>query len=314
MRTTRSWRVRNRAQAILLSADGYSVNAIADITRVDRDTVSIWIKNWEASGIAGLADKPITGRPRILTDEEQERALELIAKDPRNLKRVVDHLREQTGKQVSVDTLKAIGKKAGKVWKRVRKRPASTPDPEEVDDCKAQLEDLQEKADDGELDLYYGDASGFSLDPVVPYAWQDRGTTIEVPAAHSARLNTVGFLTRDVKVQAYEFQGSITSHVLIGCFEAFRATLTKTTVVVLDQAPIHTSEEFQDYAEEVRPLGLILFFLPAYCPELNLIEILWRKIKYEWLPFSAYDSLKALKDALTEIFQGLGSKYQIGFS
>ena len=33
---------------------------------------------------------------------------------------------------------------------------------------------------------------------------------------------------------------------------------------------------------------LFLFFLPTYSPKLNLIEILWRKIKYEWLEFKAY--------------------------
>jgi transposase len=54
-------------------------------------------------------------------------------------------------------------------------------------------------------------------------------------------------------------------------------------------------------------------FLPPYCPELNRIEILWRKIKYDWLPFSAYTSFAALKAALLDIFSNVGSKYQITF-
>jgi hypothetical protein len=33
---------------------------------------------------------------------------------------------------------------------------------------------------------------------------------------------------------------------------------------------------------------LIIKYLPPYSPELNLIEILWRFMKYYWLPFSAY--------------------------
>ena len=32
--------------------------------------------------------------------------------------------------------------------------------------------------------------------------------------------------------------------------------------------------------------GLIIKYLPPYSPELNLIEILWRFMKYDWLPFS----------------------------
>ncbi len=33
---------------------------------------------------------------------------------------------------------------------------------------------------------------------------------------------------------------------------------------------------------------LSIYRIPPYSPELNMIEIVWRKIKYEWLPFSAY--------------------------
>ena len=53
---------------------------------------------------------------------------------------------------------------------------------------------------------------------------------------------------------------------------------------------------------------------PTYSPELNLIEILWRKIKYEWMPFSAYQSLKHLDQALGNILKNFGSEYRIQFA
>ena len=55
-------------------------------------------------------------------------------------------------------------------------------------------------------------------------------------------------------------------------------------------------------------------FLPPYCPELNLIEILWRKIKYEWLPLDAYQNFKTLTAALFAVLKGIGSKYRITFA
>jgi hypothetical protein len=33
--------------------------------------------------------------------------------------------------------------------------------------------------------------------------------------------------------------------------------------------------------------GLMIKYVPSYAPELKLIEILWRFLKYYWLPFSA---------------------------
>jgi hypothetical protein len=55
----------------------------------------------------------------------------------------------------------------------------------------------------------------------------------------------------------------------------------------------------------------ICFEIPI---RLNLIEILSERIKYTWLPFSAYQCLNALSEALEYILSHVGSKYQITFA
>ena len=65
---------------------------------------------------------------------------------------------------------------------------------------------------------------------------------------------------------------------------------------------------------EWKKKGLIIKYLPPYSPELKLIEILWRRIKYTWLPFSAYACLNALSEALETILSQVGSEYQITFA
>ncbi len=59
---------------------------------------------------------------------------------------------------------------------------------------------------------------------------------------------------------------------------------------------------------------LIVRSLPTYCSELNLIEILWRFIKYHWLPFSAYLSLDNLRKELDNILKNFGSEFIINFA
>ncbi|MCK5830886.1 MAG: transposase [Methylococcales bacterium] len=54
--------------------------------------------------------------------------------------------------------------------------------------------------------------------------------------------------------------------------------------------------------------------IPPYSPELNNIEIVWRKIKYKWLPFSAYDSYSTLKKELFDVLTNIGKTYKIKFS
>jgi hypothetical protein len=85
-------------------------------------------------------------------------------------------------------------------------------------------------------------------------------------------------------------------------------------VIVVDNAPIHTSEDFEDELERWQKEDLYVKFLPTYCPELNLIEHLWRKIKYEWLPLDAYQNFKTMTASLFDVLKGIGSKYRITFA
>ena len=84
-------------------------------------------------------------------------------------------------------------------------------------------------------------------------------------------------------------------------------------MVIIDNAPIHTSQAFQKRVPIWKKKGLVLYFLPGYSPELNLIEILWRFIKYWWLPFSAYLNFRTLVEAVEDILVNVGSKYKIDF-
>ena len=73
----------------------------------------------------------------------------------------------------------------------------------------------------------------------------------------------------------------------MACVEALSKTLKKKTVVVMDNASVHTSEAFEECLPQWKKKGRIIQYVTPYSPELHLIEILWRNIKDAWLPFSA---------------------------
>jgi len=287
MKKDLSSRVRMRAHCILLSGLGFTINDIAKIYHVDRDSVSSWIDSWEQFGFNGLYDKPRSGRPRILKEEEQEIAIELIKKYPRSIKTVIEKLAQITGKIVSISTLKRLAKKAGLIWKRIKKSLKSKRDDKEFEKAKQEIQELKQQQQTGEIDLYYFDESGFSLETSIPYAWQPIGQNIEIPNSRSSRLNVLGFLNTNNQFQSFMFEDSINSGVVIACFDYFCEIITKKTVVVIDNAPTHTSQQFNENIKKWEEKGLFIKNIPSYCPELNLIEILWRFIKYLWLPFSA---------------------------
>ena len=60
----KSHRQRQRAQAVLLSSKGFTLDQLAVICEADRDTVSGWLDQWQERGLDGLADAPKPGRRR----------------------------------------------------------------------------------------------------------------------------------------------------------------------------------------------------------------------------------------------------------
>jgi transposase len=314
MKDDASFRARTRAHSLLLSAQGPTIKDIAKTYQVHRVTVSTWITNWEHHGAQSLHDQPRSGRPTLLPSEEQDIALAYIQEEPCSLKGVGERLAATTDKRLSLSSLKRLAKKARLRWKRVRKSLKSLRDPVAFAKAKRALEALQHQEDQGKIARSYFAESGFALDPTMPYAGQEPKSVIELPARKSGRLNVLGFMNRHNDLHPFMCEEAIHTGVVIACFDAFCHTITKKTIVVIDKASIHTSEAFEDRLPYWQQQGLLLKYLPPYSPELNLSEILWRRIKYTWLPFSAYACLNALSEALAAILSGVGSEYQITFA
>ena len=188
-------------------------------------------------------------------------------------------------------------------------------DENEKEFARQDLAELTKKAEQGLLELIYFDQSGFNLSAKVVYAWQKRGMRITVPVAKGKSNNVLGFMWHGCqKFESFVFEGTVDSNVVIACFDIIAQSVEKETVIVLDNAPIHRSEEFTEKIEEWKKLGLKVYFLPTYCPSLNRIEMLWRKIKYDWLSWQAYSSYKNLCRELDKILSQIGSKYYITFA
>jgi len=306
-------RVRQRAQCILLSVQRHTTTELMAIFQVDRITIYHWFDAWESRHLAGLYDKAKSGRPPKCTPGQKVQIRQWAKDFPKNLNKIGTLVAEHFDLRISKPTLKRILKSLAFSWRRVRKGPQGTPDPVEYQRKKHELHLLQQQASQGVLDLYYYDESGFCLTPYIPYAWQERGQTIIVESRASKRLNVLGFLSKNNELQAYSTIGSVDSAMVVRCINDFCIDLEKKTVLVMDNAPIHTSETFQKHIPLWAEKGLEIFYLPKYSPELNCIEILWRFIKYEWIELDAYKSWTHLVNYVENVLQNFGEKYQIIF-
>ena len=147
---------------------------------------------------------------------------------------------------------------------------------------------MQQAAREGYLKLKYLDESGFDCWSSVSYSWSLIGTQKrqEQTPRHGRRVNIIGVWEPDCSFTYGLSVGSITSATYIRFMNEqakqaqglFQRTGT-ITVIVQDNAPIHTSQAVQQCLANWQSKGLYLFYLPRYSSELNLIEGEWHQIK-----------------------------------
>ena len=305
---------RIRAHAILLSNRQFSIDQIAEIFNVHRNTVVEWFDRWQED--RSVEDVSGRGRKSKLNEEEQTEALKILDQNPQSSRQALAQIEQQINRTISRDTLRRIAKERKRSWKRVRHSKRNQRAEPDFQASKAELEALESEAQEsGEFEVAYSDEAGFALGTVIPYAWQEAGKTIELPAKNgSERLNVFGIFNRRNELYSMIFEGTINSEIVIACIDDYCRSLSKPTLLVIDGASIHVSEQFESQLKRWEEQDLFIYLLPGYSPELNLIEILWRMIKYYWLPLSAYQSFKLLSKYLAEVLSQVGSKYQINFA
>ena len=126
-------------------------------------------------------------------------------------------------------------------WKRMKRGLSKEADKWELELKLPRLRELIEKERKGEIDLRYLAQSGFSLTPYIPDAWQSSPETLILKSRTGKRINVMGLMNRKNELDYKIIKGSIESQDVIKFLDRYSNKLAKKTVVILDQASIHTS-------------------------------------------------------------------------
>jgi transposase len=120
-------RTVERARIIQLASAGRRVPAIAEQLGIGRDVVRQWLKRFNADGIAGLADRPRSGRPATYTAEQVGEMIAAALTSPRDLgqpfgcwtfQRLATYLNEARGIGVKPSRLHEILTAEGLRWRQ----------------------------------------------------------------------------------------------------------------------------------------------------------------------------------------------------
>jgi transposase len=184
--------------------------------------------------------------------------------------------------------------------------------------------DLMKKAQNGSIHLLFGDPSHLIHNTIPRKCWQRRGeqgTLILSSNTGRRRISILG----GINAVNHTFTGIITE---ANCDQevnkAFLKELRKEysdkkkIVLILDNAKYNRATAVQEYAEE---LNIEIIFLPPYCPNLNLIERIWKLLKkklsnkyienFDEFYQTVYSFCSDFHSDYSEIKTLIGQKFQI---
>lgn len=148
----------------------------------------------------------------------------------------------------------------------------------------------------------------------VPYGWQFKDEQVCIEVSKGKGLNLFALLSRSNELIYQTTTQSVTADFVIEQLEGLSFSVQKPTVVVLDNASVHTAAKVKACLEGWHGRGLYVFYLPPYAPHLNIAERLWKELKARWLRPKDYLSADTLFYAVTLALEAVGKDLCIQFS
>lgn len=320
-RTPADWREWRRLRAWELAQQGWGVNAIARALDASPAAVSRWLGAARQGGPGALRARPRPGAPAKLTAAQKRLIPDFLWHGPEaygfrgevwTCRRVTAVLADEFAVRYSrgqvARILKALGwtpqlpitraiqrdeaaiqRWAGQAWPALKARAAAE-----------------------RRTLVFVDESGFYLLPGRVRTYGPEGRT---PVIHEWQtrdhLSVMGGLTIDGRVVTLARQRALTGLDTVAFLEHLGRQIGGPALVVWDRSPIHRRAEVGAYVEAVGADALAVEMLPAYAPDLNPVEWLWRHLKQEEMKNLVCIDLEELHEELHLAFGRVRQKHRL---
>ncbi len=279
----------NRLIGILMLSASTPVDAICKHLRVSSRTVRDWIKRLFIGGIDGLFDKKRSGRPSKLTKKQRRRLSEIIEKGPEKYGFLSACWRTPLVQQVILETfgvyynvryISELLKCMGFSYQRAQVICASRDDDKRLIWQEETLPRLINKAKKKGAYLFYGDECSFPQWTTISYTWAKAGKTPTVKSGGSRKAYKV-FGVIDYFTGRFISKGTnerLNSESYIDFLKEILKRTKKHVFLIQDGARYHRSKKVKTFISKNKA-RLTVETLPAYSPDFNPIEKLWKKIK-----------------------------------
>lgn len=280
-----------RLRAVDAVESGVHPEDVAASLGMGRGTVYGWLAKYREGGRDALRARPVPGRPRKLSGPQLRRLYALIAgTDPRQLEfefalwtrelvRVL--IRREFKVSLSAVSVGRLLHTLGLSPQRPLWR-AWQADPAAVEQWKTeQFPAIRAAAKAAGATVYFADEAGIRSDYHAGTTWAPVGVTPVVKATGARHsLNMISAVTAQGLLRFSTYTGSFTAARFIEFCKKLLADTDGPVYLIVDGHPTHRAKIVKEFVASTDG-ALTLFTLPAYSPQLNPDEWVWKNVKHD---------------------------------
>jgi transposase len=306
-----------RERAVQAVRSGISKSTVAQAYGVSRLTIYRWLDRFESGGIDELERKPGSGRPRKLEELTEEELKTIVLQrasefgfetDLWTVGRLRRVIREQYEIDLSDNT----------VWRRLREAGLTYQKPEreyyEIDKATREawlvndVPEIRKTVKKHRAILYFQDESNVSLTAFLGKTWAPCGQTPRsTVTGKRGGVAALSALSRRGNLLFRLLEKRIASAEVIDFLQQMlRHHSRRHLVVVMDQAPPHTSRKTKAFIDQQTRLHV--FYLPKYSPDWNPDEKVWNHLKHQELKSHQAKTKDELKQLTRRKLQSMAKR------
>jgi transposase len=286
-----SLRLVKRIHALLALAQDMCVRDVAEMLTLGEQTVRDYRNQFLWKGVASLVYKRPPGRPSKLTKAQRKELAKLIKAGPQAsgytsggwaTPMIQDLIQRHFGVEYHPHYICTLLHNLGFSYQKARFVSDHLNEAKRLEWRQTRWPHILRRARQRKALLLFGDEASFAQWGSLSYTWGPKGQQPEVPTSGKRKaykvFGLIDYFSGRFFYKAHEgrFNSASYAAFLLGVLSQTRHHV----VVIQDGARYHTSKAMTQFFE-AHADRLTIEQLPAYSPDFNPIEYLWKKVKKE---------------------------------
>src|SRR6185295_54750 len=267
-------------------------------------TLRTYVGKYLEGGVPALLATNHKGRPSLLGESEENALCDELDKNIHlTTQSVIEYVKDKFGAKYSMSGMRDLLHRLGYEYKKPKLVPGNSDIDAQEEFIKYYEDVMCNKPSDAEV--LFVDAAHPEHNTMAAYGWIKRGQKKELQTnSGRQRLNLHGAINAETHEVTVIESNTVNKDSTLELLEILEKKYFYASMlyIILDNAGYHYSKEVKDW---LRGKNIKLIFLPAYSPNLNLIERLLKFFKKKVLYNKYYKNIKEFRKSCINFFSNI---------